>query len=247
MRSQANAHAFFRLFYFAQLTAFTTGIPAKASSEFFALDLTEFDVPEGATIYHVAVTPEYAGPGSVAIVDNMQLKVPFPNDRTTLYLGLLPAPLEPAGVSMHVFVAWSLQASFSLSRLSEGFAHLAAGRYSEAVVSGNVAVEHSVSALLREQLPQHIGSAATESAASSSLQMRLDVVVPLWSEAAGLPRLPDPVPEKLRRLRKLRNEVAHGKEISLDEDEVSDLLAAAAVVTSFFTSLNIELGSAYNW
>lgn len=238
---QAKGHSFFRLVLVARTTAFRFEVPPTETGRFFKLDLVPYGVTEGATVYNVAITPEYAGPEFVTIVEGTQQQVPYPNQRTVLYLGAWPSGINLSRVAMSVMVSWSEPGAvtFPWARVLEGFTHVAANRLAEGLLAANVAVEYTVTTLLEGQLPAYVGAGASKDFFDNATYSQLlGVVLPMWCQLAGQPPLPTAVAGHLKHLRKVRNDIAHGNASpQLNDTTVAELLAATVVATAYFESL----------
>lgn len=219
-----------------------------SAHETTAIDLEgEFDVPETARILHINTTPQ----GNVFPAEQ------YGNDlrrhRYPRQLRLHGVPLgdqseeEPVDVSL--MVTWLPEDGVTNSKLNlfDAVEAFEAGKFKEAFVPGNVAVETEttrlVTRLLQPCAPNRKLKRFVKDAGYSHL---LNVVLPGLLENRDVPLLNDNIRGQLNRLRKFRNDVAHGNELrdDIDRETVSKVVCAAVFGHRYmwFVRETLELG-----
>jgi hypothetical protein len=116
-------------------------------------------------------------------------------------------------------------------------------RDNSAVIWASTAVEAALYELLTERLRiAGISSTRVEQFLSdqATFGAQLNVVLPLVLSSAGLPAMADDLRGRLNRLRKLRNDLAHGTDVAVQE-HVAELLKAAAFALHFLRYIGVRL------
>ena len=119
-------------------------------------------------------------------------------------------------------------------------------RYARIVIPANVFVETLTRSVLSEvmtkTLPRERVDEFLSNAASYSCQV--NVLLPIFATFLALQPMPEKVRGTLNRLRKLRNNVAHGRDqdIEITKHEAAELLCAALLGSSYCLYVQSQLG-----
>jgi hypothetical protein len=195
---------------------------------------SEHGVPSGAKVLYVNYTPNG---GSNAIfpleVHGNSPTNRFRSDEVVLF----PMPISnegnPVETKVSVMVTWVPQADADegWQSLFDAFEAFVAGKYASMIVPANVAVESSLLHLMTSYVDHFVGKKQTENFLSNAATYshQLNVLLPMFAQLNGLPRLPTHIVGTLNRLRGIRNNLAHEgvTDAELDKKSASELLCGA--------------------
>ena len=204
-----------------------------------------YGIPPGSRILQIIYTPN--GPlFGMEAHGNMSTTRRYYDDGVTLW----PAPFTdsaPDEVDLSVVVTWiyedaNTESVISLVDACEAFAH---EKYTDTIIPANIVVEVETSRLLSDVLSHTSSTKRVDEFLSNEATYgaQLDILIPFIATTYDKPRLPDPIAGHLRRLRKLRNQLAHqGKLVKeLDKRGTSELICAALFGFVYVSWLRSEL------
>lgn len=220
----------------------------RASSlAFIGARSSSFFVPLGPDATVTVALPDFGIPASSRILYSVYTAcggemVPFewrsnepdrPRDRHTMSLYGRPIPTEhkgalESGVSFMVQFIDHPPDEHGLSNLLTACERFLWDDFTGMVMPASVAVEDTVKRAIDSLLSAHGLPAARD----VSMESRLSVVLPLLGKLNGFPPLPQVIHDRLRNLRKQRNELAHEGRLKqpLSLDDAAPLLCAAIFV-----------------
>lgn len=221
----------------AQLIVFEIVMRAGVRTE---LRLADYGIPADARILSIIYTPYAPEEGGwlhpVELHGNAPHRYIIP---TILTLYPVPSPNlpHPQEVKVAVAVTWIRHFTDEIAARSliDAFDAFAARRHDSAVIPANTAVEMKLGSLLTDAFEQVLSSKDGKDRVKDFLidgatyGHQLSVLLPFLAHRFGAPPLNEHIMGKLRRLKKLRNDVAHAGtlEATVHRSEVAECLCAA--------------------
>jgi hypothetical protein len=212
----------------------------------FGVDLHALGVPSGARLLRVEwwtddssrppEMPEFAG--SVYVMGQNALPTPLrPTGDALMFEVAASQDQSFEGVDVVLYITWAQPGiERETGLLVRAFDAFIAGAIDDAIVPANTAVEIVVNRTVRDTVHRHAASTARNKYSDSRIDYgdKLDYLLPAFAALYRVPPMPEEVSGKLRRLRRLRNDVSHGQ--SLDRtisQELPDLLVSALLAVEY--------------
>jgi hypothetical protein len=203
-------------------------------NEWKEVDLSQYGVPEDATLLQVSVYPQRHD-CCFPFICQKQFS-PKPLERKVLVFG---QPL-PAGDAQEVIVAATVtwvpshdDYKESWIYLTEAFDAWASQKYWHVILPAYVAFEIALMRFVKTALEQRLSKERISDFVRDGLtsSVALNVILPLLCDSSSVKRLPEPIRVDLNRLRKRRNELVHD---GLGKDAVSKQLASELLCATVF-------------
>lgn len=211
--------------------------------------LIDYGLPPNAEVLYVNYSPNGGGLFPLEMHGNVATE-----RRPRQHVYLWPRPLSrektPEATEVNCFVTWVPMSTYGHAwrNLVKALDMYSSGEYLSAIVPANVAVESSLTPMLAEYLPQHIGSKKSKEFLKdgASYSHQLNAVLPLITSLLNIPKLPDHIRGKLNELRDHRNQVAHHGVLKddLTQEQVSALICAAVFGFQYMRYVNARLSGA---
>jgi hypothetical protein len=190
---------------------------------------SDWGIPEHATVLSVNYMPMGEGrcfPLEVH-ANTPRWSAPNPAHEFLVY-GFGPPGDTPARVNCSVMWFCPPDEDDGWDHLLEAFRSFASGRRERAIIPAHIAVESALAKAIADGLRQAKIPAGQDLGAFAR---QSNILLPLLADRFKCPRLPGEVGGRLKRLRQLRNEIAHDGASShpLEGAEVARLLTAATL------------------
>jgi hypothetical protein len=214
----------------ARETFFDISLKAGTIEE---IDLTQYKIPEDATLLGITFTPQGANCFPLLVHSNhvslRSLKTKF-----RVY-GLQTSDGDEDG-SIAVSVAWVSKGNdtISWSYLLDAFEAMASHRWRSVILPAYAAFEISLSPLILAGLTKHVSKNIVDNFKgdkSFSSSSALNVLLPILCKEARLPLLPEEIRLRLNKLRGLRNHMVHE---GVENTAVSQEVAGESLCASVF-------------
>jgi len=197
------------------------------------IDLTQYDIPEDATILGITFTPQ-GGNCFPLVMHGNYVSQRSLSTKFNVY-GLECSDGDVDGV-IEVTAAWVRQSddTISWSYLLDAFEAMAAHRWRTVILPAYAAFEISLSPLVLAGLRKHVSRKVVEDfehEKSFSSSLALNVLLPVLCREARLPLLPETIRSRINELRRLRNRMVHE---GVEHTDVSQKLAGESLCASVF-------------
>jgi hypothetical protein len=212
------------------------------------IDFQKFGIPETAEIEEVNLTPSGSGDGWLAPVFH---KDPVVGESANSKPVIYPVPVGEGAdeTEISILVVWTSQSAAAdpaQHALLAGVRAAHRGDHLGAIVSSNVAMELALGSAMHDWLKSHgIGRDRRKQflASEATYGSQLSVLLPVAAATSGITPMPKSASAALRRLRNLRNDVAHGgiHGATVSDADIAQGLAGAAVGVVYCDTLRAAL------
>lgn len=212
------------------------------------LDFQTLAIPEAAEIEEIALTPSGSVEGHLHPVFLKDPEIGQPaTDKPVIY----PVPIGPGADEneVSVLIVWRSRSAVSdpaQEALLGGVRAAHRRDHLGAIISSNAAMELALGSAMTAWLEKHgIGRDRRKQFLESDATYgpQLAVLLPVAATTVGLAPVPERAKAALARLRKLRNDVAHGglQAATIGDPDIAECLAGAAVGVVYCDTLLAEL------
>lgn len=196
------------------------------------IDLTEYGVPESATILELGFTPQ-GGDCLPLLTHGNNAFVRFVRSKVNLY-GMPLGDPAPGGKIL-ARVTWIQGEASAESRLYlvDAMEALAARKYRHSILSAHIAFELEAMSLVRVMLERHASTDRVKKFVEGDLHVSdvVNVILPFISGTNQIPKMPDTIRGALNQLRILRNSIVHR---GLPDKPVTEGLACKMLFAAVF-------------
>jgi hypothetical protein len=198
--------------------------------ESFKLDLSNHGIPSNATVLTLDLHTQDADPNCYPQMLAHELPVSL---KSKFAVYGIPLKDSQGKSTMSAEVTWvrNDDETFSWSHLVEAFQALASEQYRSVILPAYMALELTLTPLVRNSLKKFISSAAAtswvEQQPSSSLH--LNVMLPLLADRVNAKQMPVEIRGKINALRGLRNNIVHEgvSPASITKDQAQQFVCAS--------------------
>ena len=225
----------------------------RDSADELELSLDEMQIPDDALFLYYYFAPTTSTPGMDFDPDDHELLYggtrvlldhggggPIPRPGLPRTLKFVKARIDPRKQidDVRVTVVWvpRVVTMGSWGLLINAAQSYRSAQSRAAIVSANAAVESAVRFLFEEMFTRETTAdvARTFLTDAATYSHQLNALTPALMVWRGWPKLPDDLRGKLNRLRRLRNQNAHGSVESVDWREIADLIISALFALHYF-------------
>lgn len=207
------------------------------------LVFSECGIPKGSRILYLNYTP-MGSPGVFPVeLHGTTPSRTVPQEMVRLW----PRELQkdPSKTQVSVLIAWVPEehASGGWKHLVEAFDAVSDGRYSEAIIPANVAVESHLYGLLLDVFAQSTSLGQARQLLRSAYYHQLNSLLPHLTSVANAPPLRNEIVDGLNELLQLRNQLAH--QGRLTQDDLAASKSIELVCAALFGHRYIEFVRSY--